>query len=145
MDAGLFILLSVVSEEKKAKRYSMGLLLPWATRPKLDILYPVEYNVNMRYELHSTNEFKKWFSSLKDVTSRRKLLARLDRIENGNFGDNKQLGNDLFELRFFFGAGFRIYYTVKNETVVLLLVGGDKASQKKNIARAEKILQKMEK
>ena len=101
--------------------------------------------MNMRYELHSTNEFKKWFSNLKDVTSRRKLLARLDRIENGNFGDSKQIGSDLFELRFFFGAGFRIYYTVKNETVVLLLVGGDKASQQKDIARAEKILQEMEK
>lgn len=99
----------------------------------------------MRYELHSTNEFKKWFSNLNDVTSCRKLLARLDRLENGNFGDSKQIGNDLFELRFFFGAGFRIYYTVKNETVVLILVGGDKSSQKKDIARAEKILQEMEK
>jgi len=57
-----------------------------------------------------------------------RILARLSRVENNNFGDFKQIKPNLFELRFFFGAGFRIYYCIQNEMIVILLVGGDKSS-----------------
>jgi putative addiction module killer protein len=73
----------------------------------------------MTYELQSTSTFDKWLKNLKDKTSKQKLLARLERAKNGNFGDYKNIENNLYELRFFFAGGFRIYYTIKNGKVIL--------------------------
>ncbi|MCI5121821.1 MAG: type II toxin-antitoxin system RelE/ParE family toxin [Candidatus Electrothrix sp. AUS4] len=98
----------------------------------------------MKYTLQSTKQYEKWFTKLRDPVSKTKILARLARVENGNFGDFKQLGGNIFELRFFFGAGFRIYYTVQDSKVVLLLAGGDKTSQKKDINLAARLLQNLE-
>lgn len=98
----------------------------------------------MAYTIETTQYYDKWFKKLKDSLVRIKILARLSRVENGNFGDSKQLGEDLYELRLFFGPGFRIYYTIKNGRIVLLLVGGDKASQQKDIDKAEALLKEME-
>lgn len=92
------------------------------------------------YELVSTQLFDKWLKSLKDRSARNRVLARLVRIENGNFGDNKKLSSDLFELRFFFHGGLRIYYSICDGKVVLLLCGGDKSSQKRDIEKAEQLL-----
>ncbi|MEW6428920.1 MAG: type II toxin-antitoxin system RelE/ParE family toxin [Thermodesulfobacteriota bacterium] len=89
-------------------------------------------------------QFDKWFTGLKDASVKTKLLARLARIENGNFGDFKQIGPELFELRFFFGGGLRIYYTIMGNRVVFLLSGGSKASQAKDIARAARLLTELE-
>ncbi len=94
----------------------------------------------MKYEIKSTKQFNKWFSKLKDSVTKSRVLGRLSRVENGNFGDFKQISSTLFELRFFFGAGFRIYYTIQNDVVVILLVGGDKSSQEKDIATATELL-----
>jgi len=94
----------------------------------------------MRFELVSTQVFDKWLKGLKDRAVHNRVLARLARIENGNFGDNKQLSADLHELRFFFHGGLRIYYGIRDSKVVLLLCGGDKSSQKKDIKTAEKLL-----
>ncbi|MEW7981435.1 MAG: type II toxin-antitoxin system RelE/ParE family toxin [Candidatus Sedimenticola endophacoides] len=66
------------------------------------------------------------------------------RVENGHFGDVKQLDNDLFELRFFFDGGLRVYFTIRDGRVVLLLAGGDKASQRRDIAKARRILSEWE-
>ncbi len=98
----------------------------------------------MKYELRSTKKFNKWFSKIKDATSKRRILARLARVENGNFGDFKQIHADLFELRFFFGSGWRIYYTIRGNRVVLLLVSGDKSSQQNDIQKAKELLSEME-
>ncbi|MFZ5912082.1 MAG: type II toxin-antitoxin system RelE/ParE family toxin [Chloroflexota bacterium] len=98
----------------------------------------------MKYELHSTVVFDKWFLKLKDAVTKRKILARLARIENGNFGDFKQIHTNLYELRFFFGSGIRIYYTIRNDRIILLLAGGDKASQKADIQKAKNLLNEME-
>lgn len=98
----------------------------------------------MKYTLNSTKEYDKWFARLKDSRAKIRILARLSRVENGNFGDFKPLGPNLFELRFFFGPGWRIYYTIKNNSVVILLVGGEKSSQKKNIAKATELLSELE-
>jgi len=67
----------------------------------------------MKYELRSTAHFDKWFARLKDSAVKLRVLARLSRVENGNFGDFKQISTNLFELRFFFGSGLRIYYTIQ--------------------------------
>ncbi len=61
-------------------------------------------------------------------------------MEQGNLGDVKTVGQNLFEMRFFFGSGYRIYYTISDETLVLLLCGGDKSTQKKDIGKAKKIM-----
>ena len=98
----------------------------------------------MVYEITSTPVFEKWLKNLKDRQTRNKVLARVARIENGNFGDFKQLGENLFELRFFFAGGLRIYYSIQQTKVVLLLNGGDKSSQKNNIAKAKQILDELD-
>lgn len=98
----------------------------------------------MKYELQSTETFAGWLTGIKDAVTRNKVLNRLDRVSNGNFGDYKALAGGLFELRFSFGAGLRIYYTIRNNRVVLLLAGGDKSSQDRDIDRAKAILSRLE-
>lgn len=98
----------------------------------------------MKYSLRSTKQYNKWFTKLKDQTIKIKILARLNRIENGNFGDFKKIGINLFELRFFFGIGLRIYYTVRNNQVVFLLAGGDKSTQSNDIKKAESLSKSIE-
>lgn len=97
----------------------------------------------MNYELHSTQTFTDWLNGL-DKADKIRLLARLARVENGNFGDFKQLAPSLFELRCFFCGGIRAYYTIRDRRVVLLLAGGDKSSQTRDIAKASAILSTLE-
>jgi len=99
----------------------------------------------MKYELSSSIKFNKWFSNIKDSAIKHKILARLARVENGNFGDCKLISQNLFELRFFFSSGLRIYYTIKNNQIILLLIGGDKSSQSKDISNAKQLLSELEK
>lgn len=98
----------------------------------------------MKYELRSTDHFDRWLAKLKDAMARKRLLARLDMVSNGHFGDHKQLDERLYELRLFYGPGYRVYYTINGGTLVLLLIGGDKSSQEKDIAKAKAILSAME-
>lgn len=98
----------------------------------------------MAYELQSTQTFNGWFAGLRDRTVKNQVLSRLARVENGHFGDTKTLAADLFELRCFFGGGIRMYYTIRNQRVVLLLAGGDKSSQDRDIAKAKAILETLE-
>ena len=98
----------------------------------------------MVYELKSTALFEKWLSKLKDRSGKIKILARLDRVQNGNFGDCKQIGKELYELRYFFGPGYRVYYTIKSNSVIILRAGGNKANQTKNIAKVKVILDELE-
>ena len=98
----------------------------------------------MNYEIETTLFFDKWLKKIKDKKTRYRLDARFDRILDGNFGDHKQIAQDLFELRFFFASGLRIYYTVRNNKVVLLLKGGDKATQSNDIKQATTLLAELE-
>lgn len=98
----------------------------------------------MKYEIETTEIFDKWLASIKNVKHRARIIKRFDYIEMGNFGDHKPVGSDLFELRFFFGSGFRIYYTIKGNTVVFIINGGDKNSQQKDIKKAKMILKELE-
>lgn len=97
----------------------------------------------MKYEIHTTETFTKWFKKL-DNTTRVKLLERLSRVECGNFGDYKEIENDLFELRCFFGGGVRVYFTVRSGMIVLLLAGGNKDTQTNDIKKAKAILESIE-
>lgn len=100
--------------------------------------------MSMKYELQSTQTFITWMNSLKDPITVSKVLTRLDRVSNGNFGDFKPLSGHLFELKFVFGAGIRIYYTIKGNEIVLLLAGGNKSSQSRDIEKARTIFNNLE-
>jgi putative addiction module killer protein len=82
--------------------------------------------------------FKHWLHDLRDKQTRARVMIRINRVRLGNFGDCKALGEGLFELRAPFGPGYRIYFARKGQTVVLLLCGGDKASQRNDIERARR-------
>jgi putative addiction module killer protein len=86
---------------------------------------------------------KNWLKKL-DLKSRGRINVRLQRLEYGAYGDYKQISSNLYELRFFFGSGYRVYFTEKNNNIVLLLSGGDKDSQKKDIKQIEKIVELLE-
>lgn len=81
--------------------------------------------------------FAEWMESLRDTRGRARILARLDRLEEGLFGDHKSLGQGIWELRFNFGPGYRIYYGLDGRTVVLLLCGGNKSTQTSDIKLAQ--------
>ena len=101
------------------------------------------YNQDSFFQLQSTDFFNAWFSRL-DKSTRLLLLSRLDRVQFGNLGDHKKIGPDLYELRCFFGGGLRVYFTLKEARVVLLLGGGKKSSQKHDIKAAEALLTQLE-
>lgn len=81
--------------------------------------------------------FEEWFLVL-DKQAQSRVIDRLDRLAAGNFGDFKPVGRGVYELRLFFGAGYRIYYALLDGQVVLLLAGGSKKSQSKDIKKAQK-------
>ncbi|WP_279627316.1 type II toxin-antitoxin system RelE/ParE family toxin [Trichlorobacter thiogenes] len=92
-------------------------------------------------EYYQTSEgkapFKEWLETLRDVTGRAKIRVRLDRARLGNLGDHKQLAAGLWEMRIDCGPGYRVYFTREGGgRLVLLLIGGDKNTQKRDIARA---------
>lgn len=82
--------------------------------------------------------FAEWLDSFQDRKTRLKIKLRLDRVEQGNLGDFKVVGEGVFELRIDYGGGYRIYFGQVGLTIILLLCGGDKSSQKKDIKLAQK-------
>ncbi len=81
--------------------------------------------------------FLDWLSDLKDKVVRLRIAKRLDQIHNGNFGDHQSVGGGVWELRLHFGPGFRVYYGLDGDEVVLILCGGDKSTQNKDISKAQ--------
>jgi putative addiction module killer protein len=92
------------------------------------------------YTVLTTPSFDAWFSRLKDRQARVRIQARIDRVEDGNFGDHKSVGDGVCELRIAYGPGYRLYYSVRGLEIVILLVGGDKATQDADIAIAQQLL-----
>lgn len=82
--------------------------------------------------------FSEWFTSLKDKTVRARIQNRISRLELGLLGDCEPISEGIFELRFFFGPGFRVYFADFDNTTLLLLGGGDKKTQSKDIEKAKK-------
>lgn len=83
--------------------------------------------------------FEAWYRSLRDVATRARIRARLTRLEDGNFGDWRSVGEGVAELRLDFGAGYRIYYALYGDALVVLLAGGDKSTQTQDIANAQSL------
>ena len=84
--------------------------------------------------------FREWLHALRDARARAKIRVRLNRVRLGNFGDAKPVGGGVFELRIPYGPGYRVYFARTGQRIVLLLCGGDKSSQKRDIARAKAYL-----
>lgn len=83
-----------------------------------------------------TDEFNDWFLSLKDHLARAKIIQRLDKAQAGHFGDCKPVGKSVHEMRIHYGAGYRLYYSRVESVTYWLLIGGDKASQQRDIEQA---------
>jgi putative addiction module killer protein len=89
--------------------------------------------------------FDEWFDSLRDQRVQAAVDVRLTRVRAGNFGDYKSVGDGVFELRIAFGPGLRVYYGLHGRKIVVLLGGGDKSSQSRDIRRAQELWQQFTK
>ena len=97
-------------------------------------------NTPQMYFIEKTVAFDKWFRRLKDLKAKAKILFKIQKLErDGHFGDCKVLGGGIKELRIHFAKGYRIYIAEKNNSIILLLVGGEKSTQQKDIEKAKKI------
>lgn len=90
------------------------------------------------YRHDGKTPFKEWLYGLKDWDGRAKIRNYLDRLESGNFNNTKFLGNGVYELKIHFGPGYRVYFGLANSKTVLLILGGDKKTQPKDIEKAKK-------
>ncbi|WP_445246221.1 type II toxin-antitoxin system RelE/ParE family toxin [Microcoleus sp. OTE_8_concoct_300] len=81
--------------------------------------------------------FSEWLDSLRDLKAKFKIDRRLDRVGTGNFGDYRSVGEGVYELRINYGPGYRVYFGEVEETIVLLLIGGDKSTQEQDIRKAK--------
>ena len=89
------------------------------------------------YTLLRSSEFDEWLAGLKDAKGKARILARLRSAELGNLGDVRPAGRGLSEMRIDVGPGYRVYFTGRGRSLVFLLVGGDKSTQKRDIKRAQ--------
>jgi putative addiction module killer protein len=88
-------------------------------------------------EIRQTDEYSRWFEKLRDRQARARILARVRRLSLGNSGDAAPVGEGVSELRINYGPGYRIYFKQFGSTLVVLLAGGDKRSQKRDIEKAK--------
>lgn len=93
--------------------------------------------------IHTTEQFDIWFTHLADKTGRFRIQARVDRIEIGNFGDCEPIGEGVSEMRIHFGPGYRVYFVQRGIELVVLLAGGDKSTQSKDIKAALKLAREL--
>lgn len=90
-----------------------------------------------------TQQFDAWIRGLADVRARARIVARLRSAGLGNFGDCSPVGEGVSEMRIHFGPGYRVYFTRTGDTIYVVLAGGDKASQKRDIALAKELAQRI--
>ncbi len=90
-------------------------------------------------ELKQTETFRKWWTKLKDERARGVIFSRLDRLAYGHSGDAEPVGEGVSELRIHYGPGYRVYFQRRGNSIILLLCGGDKGSQKKDISAAKRL------
>jgi putative addiction module killer protein len=90
-------------------------------------------------QLRPTKEFSEWLRDLKDRQGRARIVSRLDRLEDGNPGNSRSVGEGVVELEIDVGPGYRVYYIQRGEVLIILLCGGDKSTQTRDIERAKLI------
>jgi putative addiction module killer protein len=98
------------------------------------------------YFIEKTVEFDKWLKNLKDLRAKAKILYRIQKVESDeHFGDCEPVGEGIRELKINYAKGYRVYFKEKDGKIILLLVGGDKSSQQKDIDKAKEIWRKLNK
>jgi putative addiction module killer protein len=90
-------------------------------------------------ELIKSETFDRWLRDLRDIRAAARVQARLDRMASGNPGDVKAVGDGVSEMRLDYGPGYRVYFMRRGSLIVILLCGGDKSTQEKDIVRAKRI------
>ena len=90
-------------------------------------------------DVRETEEFSQWLAALRDSRAKAKILVRIDRLYNGNPGDVAPVGEGVSELRINYGPGYRIYYVQRGRRYILLLAGGNKSTQDRDIAKAKRL------
>jgi len=88
------------------------------------------------YSVQQTYKFSQWLSRLKDMRARIAIVRRLERAQAGNLGDVKSVGESVFEMRIDMGPGYRLYCKIRENEIIILLVGGDKSTQQRDIEKA---------
>lgn len=94
-------------------------------------------------EIRKTARFTEWFNALRDPKTKARITARIFRLQQGNPGEYRELGGSVFELKLDFGPGYRVYCTRRGDTVIVLLVGGDKSTQDGDIRAARAMAQEV--
>ena len=96
-------------------------------------------------EVRRTDEFAKWLKRLKDSDAKSRINLRIRRIAlTGNLGDYKPVGDGVYELRIDYGPGYRMYFAKRGKEIILLLIGGDKSSQQRDIKKAKELNERYE-
>jgi putative addiction module killer protein len=108
----------------------------------LAIVYPNGYNMIV-YTVLRSDEFDQWLTGLKDAKGKARIVARIKSAELGNLGDVKPVGEGVSEMRIHYGPGYRVYFTQRGRLLILLLVGGDKSSQKRDIVKAKALASRL--
>lgn len=98
------------------------------------------YEICIYRPAHKKPPFEKWFAALKNKKAQQVIQARIDRAAFGNLGDSKSVGFGIFEFRIHWGPGYRIYFSIIDKKIILLLIGGDKRTQNQDIEKARKYL-----
>jgi putative addiction module killer protein len=88
------------------------------------------------YNIQQTMKFSQWLTKLKDIRARIAIVRRIERAQSGNIGDVKNVGETVYEMRIDMGPGYRLYYTMRGDKLIILLIGGDKSTQQRDIDRA---------
>jgi putative addiction module killer protein len=114
-----------------------------SARERVDILSPLGYTCTI-FTVRLTEKFQDWLDGLHDKRLQLRVTARLRQAELGNLGDHKSLGAQLFELRLELGPGYRLHYTRRGNILIVMLVGGDKSTQTRDIARAKRMALRLE-
>jgi putative addiction module killer protein len=94
--------------------------------------------------IRETDTYKKWFADLRDSRAQYRILARVRRLAIGNPGDVKPVGGGVSELRIDYGPGYRVYFKDTGKEIIVLLCGGDKRTQDRDIEQAKELLQDLE-
>ena len=95
------------------------------------------------YDIEITEEFDGWIKSLPDGTTQKVILKRIRTMSLGTLGDVHSLGNGLYEARIHYGSGYRLYFVNRESKIVILLCGGDKSTQKRDISTARKLAKEL--
>jgi len=104
-------------------------------------VYPFGYTKPL-YQLRQTETFGKWLATLRDARAKARILARVESVRLGNLGDIEPVGGSVIEMRVHVGAGYRVY-CVRRGVIIVLLCGGDKSTQRKDIAQAKALVHQL--